>query len=191
MAAAPSSKNAGVSKTVLFLAMLFSLCVGFYAGSFLTALHSSPKADGHAADQIPAELTAELRRLEGLSRKEPGNADVWINLGNLYYDLHQHEEAINAYETALRLSPGVPDVLVDLGVMYRAVRQPLKAVECFDKALAVNGAHQFALRNKGAVLHYDLGKTQEAKEAWRALLRINPNAALGDGTKLSVLLQSL
>jgi len=191
MAATPFRNSAGISRTVLFLAVLFSLCLGFYAGSFVTALYAPSNSAKDAPGRIPPELAAELRRLEALTRREPQNAAAWTNLGNLNYDLHRHEEAIAAYEAALRLSPGVPDVLVDLGGMYRAVGQPRKAVACFDRALAVRGTHQFALLNKGIVLHYDLGQTLEAKEVWQTLLRINPDASLGDGTKLGELLKGL
>ncbi len=174
---APSGK--GISKTVFGVGVLFALLAGVFIGNLLTVgmLNRPRQTEG-----VAPEIQREIARWQKETQDKPRNVEAWNNLAFLYHDTHQHELAIRAYEESLKLAPGVPDILVDLGVMYRAVGQPQKAVSCFDQALQKNPAHQIGLLNKGVVLRYDLKDNQGAKAAWQALLRINPKAAMSDGT---------
>ncbi len=179
----------GVSRTIWAVSVLFALLVGVYIGNLATVSmldRSRPAAEG-----VAPEIQQEIAKWQKETERNPRNVDAWNNLAFLYHDTHQHELAIRAYEESLKLAPGVPDILVDLGVMYRAVGQPQKAIACFDQALQKNPAHQIGLLNKGVVLMYDLKDTAGAKAAWQALLRVNPKAAMPDGTPVSTLVQKM
>ncbi len=182
------SAVSGVSRTVWCVSVLVALLAGVYIGNVLTVtvLHAPKQAEG-----IPPEVQRDIARWQEKTRENPRDAGAWNNLAFLYHDTHQHEAAIRAYEESLKLVPDAPDILVDLGVMYRAVSQPQKAVACFDRALRQNPAHQIGLLNKGVVLYFDLKDAAGARAAWQELLRINPKAALPDGTPVATLLQRM
>ena len=168
-------------------AVVLAFFLGGYAGSLVTK-HFGKGGVEH--QQVSPEITAEIQRLETLTGKEPGNLSAWTSLGNLYFDTHQHEKSIYAYERSLSLNPKDPDVLTDLGVMYLSVHQAQKALDSFDKAISIDPRHQIAHLNKGFAL-IEMGRKSEARTSWQKLLQLNPRAALKDGTPVSTLIRDM
>lgn len=141
---------------------------------------------------IPAELARHIADMEREASQNPGKAETWIRLGNLYFDSGvNNQKAIAAYQQALNISPQNADVLVDMGIMYREEKNFEKALECFRKASQINPGHINALFNEGVVLNTDLHKHGEAADVWRRVLEINPEAKTPDGIKLEDLIRSL
>jgi tetratricopeptide (TPR) repeat protein len=130
---------------------------------------------GGAAPAAPA-LPSQIAALEGLAAKEPQNAQLWIQLGNLYFDSHQYQKSVDAYAKALAIQPNNPDVLTDQGVMYRELKQVDKAVENFEKAQQVAPAHVQSAFNLGVVYAYDLNLPDKAAAAWNKVLTLAPNS---------------
>lgn len=182
------TQRAGVSKTMFILAVVLAFFLGGYTGSLLTK-HLG-KGGAVAEQQMPAEIAAEIQKLEALTRQDPNNLSAWTNLGNLYFDTHQHEKSIIAYERSLSLNPNDPDVLTDLGVMYLSVHQAQKALDSFNKAISINPKHQIAHLNKGFAL-IEMGRKNEARMSWQALLQLNPKATLKDGTPISTVIRDM
>lgn len=144
-----------------------------------------------AQQSMPAELARHITNVEKEALQNPGNAETWIKLGNLYFDSGvNNQKAIAAYQQALNITPQNADVLVDMGIMYREEKNFEKALECFRKASQIDPGHINAIFNEGVVLNTDLHKHGEAAEAWRRVLKINPNARTPDGTKLEDLVRS-
>ena len=82
-------------------------------------------------------------------------------------------------------------MLVDCGVMYRQAKNFDNALEYFKKALAIDPEHQNALFNSGIVLYFDLDRKEEALNAWRKLVKINPNAKTPSGDLVTKLITDL
>ncbi|MCK5837797.1 MAG: tetratricopeptide repeat protein, partial [Desulfobacula sp.] len=108
-----------VKKQTLVMAVLLSLCVGFIAGtiyaSFKLALDKQEPPPGHAAlnkNQTGGqpvnsiEFSAKILPLEQYLKQHPEDAEAWTQLGNLFFDLNQVKEAIDAYEKSLAIEPG-------------------------------------------------------------------------------------
>jgi tetratricopeptide (TPR) repeat protein len=136
-------------------------------------------------------MAQKITELEKAALRNPGDATIWTNLGNLYFDAGMTKEAISAYERSLQLTPDNPDVITDLGIMHRDAGNFAKAVECFRKAAALDPRHENALFNQGIVLYYDLGQREEAERVWRRLLEINPGARTPDGRPVSEMIKHL
>ena len=51
-----------------------------------------------------------------------------------------------------------------------------------------NAAHQQSRFNKGIVLHFDLGRTEEAVKSWESVLALNPNYKTANGMPLQDLI---
>jgi len=200
----PSKKQGYVKNENLILSILIALAVGFVGGVFFSVYRSPamappPAAQGGMPPQGqqqasgPMPLTPEKRaQIEGLktmAAKAPDNPEAWIQLGHIYFDTGQPNDAIEAYEKALALAPDNANVLTDLGVMYRRTKQPKKAVESFDKAVQVDARHEIARFNKGIVLLHDLDDTEGAVAAWQSLVDINPNAKAPNGQPVQMLIQ--
>lgn len=182
-----------VKKETMLIAIAITFLLGFLTGTIFTVYKLGPSktSAGQPAahpDQQGITLTDEQARalaaLETEVGKNHANGEAWTSLGNLYYDTNQVKKAIDAYSHALDHLPANADILTDLGVMYRLDHQPDKAIESFDKAIQTNPRHEPARLNKGIVLLYDLGRAQDALQAWQELLAINPNATTANGKSL-------
>jgi len=178
-----------VKKETMLIVVLISLLVGFLGGVMFSAYKSgsdSGQAPSSASRGVPATpsippaLAQRMLSLEQAVAKDPADVESWTQLGHVYFDTDQFEQAIRAYLKSLELRPDNPDVLVDMGVMYRRSGQPEQAIASFDKAIVVRPEHETAWFNKGIVLFYDLGDREAAMQAWQQVLQINPDAKAGD-----------
>lgn len=192
------------SKGEFFGAVVAALAVGFFLGSMFMELRQSaaPSAapaarqsgEQAAAPEQPAvspDLLAQISEMEIATAKKPGDQPGWVALANAYFDAHQPQKAIGAYEKAVGIGPVGPDVWTDFGIMYRQAEQPLKAVQCFDTALKLEPNHQNALFNKGVVQLHDLRDRAGALASWRLLLKVNPGAKDPGGQPVQSLVDQL
>jgi len=156
-----------------------SLLIGFVGGVAYGIYKSGTIADPHqqtAPAAMDAQLQEKIDELQAQARDNPDDPQAWIQLGHLYFDANQGENAIDAYEKALALRPDDANVWTDLGVMYRRSGSPEKAVDAFDRAMHLDPSHEISRFNKGIVLFHDLKDQQGALAAWKQLLALNPDA---------------
>jgi cytochrome c-type biogenesis protein CcmH/NrfG len=189
----PTSKGDYIKKGNALIAVFCALVVGFIGGVALGVYKSMPSSGGiqSGSGSRIEDRSKMAAALEKEAAATPDSAAGWIQLGNLYYDADQHDEAIAAYRKALALAPGNADVWTDLGVMYRRKGQPRKAVEAFDQAAKVDPKHQASRFNKGVVLLHDLEDVPGAIAAWEELIRINPVATTPSGQSVDELLRHI
>ena len=91
--------------------------------------------------------------------------DYWI-LAEGYKSRGQVQEAISAYEAALRESGNKSEILCNLGGLYRSVGDVRQAAECYRRAIVANPSAQ--LPHKAlALLMISTGRSAEAVEELR------------------------
>ena len=181
------SRTIRLSSAYLLAALAFT--AGILFGTMLTGTSSTPTEIQQVSADTGNKLAHALE-LEELVRKNPQDVDSLIHLGNVYYDVEKYQDAVTAYEKALAVKPDNPDVLTDLGTMYRALGQLDLALARYNKAITFNPKHQNARFNKCVVL-LDMGRKEEAKAAWEALVAVIPNAVAPDGTPVSAKIKQL
>ncbi|HEV7498734.1 MAG TPA: tetratricopeptide repeat protein [Vicinamibacteria bacterium] len=115
----------------------------------------------------------EVKTLENLAVREKQNAQVRIELGNLYMDHAQYDDASRWYKEALALKPEDNDVRVDLGASLLNLGRVPDALAEFDQALQKDPAHKKAAFNKGLAL-MQAGRAKEAVAVWDGLLKRYP-----------------
>lgn len=108
-------------------------------------------------------------------KAEPKNALLLYKIGNLYYDAQQYPEAVNYYESSLKINPNATDVRTDLGTAYHLVGQPDKAIQEFEEVLKIDDKYANALFNEGMVKWQDKMDIQGAVASWKRLLATNPD----------------
>jgi cytochrome c-type biogenesis protein CcmH/NrfG len=189
----------------MYLIAIVALSLGFLAGVLYTSNRMASDAPAPQKMQPPQNMPSTpsmpgaqpsanmpltkaqsdtLAMLEQATKTNPDNVQAWTQLGHFYSDSDRYENAIEAYKKSLALDPDRPDVWTDMGVMYRRSGKPEKAIESFDRALSLNGRHETALYNKGVVLMHDLNDLDGAMVAWKALVKINPDAQTPDGRRI-------
>jgi cytochrome c-type biogenesis protein CcmH/NrfG len=180
-----------VKKSTMMTVAVMCLGIGFLGGVVYSAFTASPQHTPHGVTQDrPAnpDLTEKIAAWAEETKRNPANTSAWIQLGNLYFDTDQIDNAIEAYRRALQLDDNNANVWTDLGVMYRRGGQPEKAVASFDAAMQADPQHEVSRFNKGIVLMHDLNDPQGAIAAWEDLLTVNPFAMAPNGQSMDSLI---
>jgi len=133
----------------------------------------APRAAG-AQSPAPALDANEVKALETLAARDRGNAQVRVELGNLYMDHSRWDDAVRWYREALAVSPNQPDVLVDVGACLVNAGKPGEGLAEFERALKQSPDHKKALFNKGIAL-MESGRPKDAVAVWENLLKRFPD----------------
>src|SRR5512143_2269520 len=137
----------------------------------------------------PVQTKDDIKLLEDFVKKEPGNVNAWIRLGNTLMDNRRFAEAVDAYQKALALDPKNVDVRVDLGTCYRNIGKPDIAVTEYKKALEIDPRHANAHRNLAVVLADDVKDKVQAAAEFETYLKLAPNAP--DAMQIRQMVQQL
>jgi tetratricopeptide (TPR) repeat protein len=134
-----------------------------------------------ATGQQPRPLDeAQVQALRATAEKNPTNAAVRVELGNLYFDAERYPDAISWYQEALKLEPRNADVTTDLGVAYYYLNQPDRALQQFADALKIDPRHAKTLLNQGIVLAFGKQDLKGAAASWEKLLEVAPSSPEAD-----------
>jgi tetratricopeptide (TPR) repeat protein len=173
-------KRAGVWKTVFACTMILVLAAS--AGC-------RKKEDPRVAEVGTVNLDAlnEIENYKTILRKDPGNLQAHISLGNLYYDTGQDIRAIEHYGRALAFDPRNVNVRTDMAVCYRRSGDPDRAVEELKKAISIDPRHYQSRYNLGIILIHDKKDIEGGVRAWEALLENVPDYPYRDslGTEIA------
>ena len=187
-----------MKKETIILVVVIAFLAGFVSGATLAILKGKkgdqtvrvPQKPQMAPQEAPpppgpppAEVALKIDGLKEIVKKDPKNLPAWVELGNLYFDTNQPEEAIKAYTEYLKLKPDNADVRTDLGIMYRNTGQIDKAIEEFRKAAQIDPKHVNSRYNIGILLLHDKGDIKGAIKAWEDYLKVDPNSERGQRIK--------
>lgn len=107
---------------------------------------------------------------------DPKNAGIWFAEGSLALRDGRPREAVGLLEQGLKLEGNNAGAFFDLGNAHIQLENPGQALAAFERASTLRRDFWEAINNQGLVL-YEQGKTREAIERWRRVLRIKPSAA--------------
>lgn len=174
-------------KKETILLVVVTLVVGILGGVIFTNAKKNSAAPNQAPASAPAvNYQQNIKMLQEMVGREPGNRNAWVQLGHNYFDSNQPMQAIEAYDKALELDGNDPDVLTDQGIMYRRVGWFDKAIDNFIRANKLNPQHQNSLFNMGIVYNHDLGDKAKAKEAWLRYLELVPTGQGADKVRTMI-----
>jgi len=115
-----------------------------------------------------------IARLEALTARVPDDLDAWTALGDLRRGLENYEEALDAYDRAIRLTPEGDERLVDLyfarGICYQNTDRWNNAERDFQNALELDSERADILNylgyswvDRGEHLDEALGMLEKAR----------------------------
>lgn len=108
---------------------------------------------------------------------QPDYLDALGNLGLVWLDLVELDEAENCFRMALELAPERASMHYYLGNTLRQRRKIEDAAECYRKAIALDPGYEHAYLNLGVVLFES--NIDEAIVCYEKVLEINPRNAAG------------
>lgn len=121
----------------------------------------------------------KLQQIENIQERITANkatAETWKELGNIYFDTDQPEQAINAYARALAMQPDNADILNDQGAMYRQTGDFKRALVNFEKAYLLDPKNLESLYNSAYIYAFDLNNFPKALILWRQYLALDPKS---------------
>ena len=131
------------------------------------------------------KAVAEFRRALEIA---PAFFDVYMELGEIYRSLERYSEAIEAYESVLRIRPKHVEAMVVLGLTYERMGWKIdyvanyeKAVKVYDLAAKIDPTNDSALPLLGSA-HEALRNYDEALAAYEAYLNESVKAGLTNRT---------
>jgi tetratricopeptide (TPR) repeat protein len=191
LAVAPVMK----SESLVFAAA--GTLVGFLGGWIIGSQHTIARGPGAAiaaspppaaapAAGAPAAPTLDRAKVQAATNRassEPANPAPRVELGNLYFDAEQYQEAARWYEAALAIDPSNADVSTDLGVSFYYLNQPDRALAQFDRSLKINPKHSKTLLNLGIVRAFGKQDLQGAAKAWQEVIAVAPSSPEGQAAR--------
>jgi cytochrome c-type biogenesis protein CcmH/NrfG len=147
---------------ISFICVLFGFVLGVWVMNYL----------GTRENPVVRDSERQIPLLKSMLQKNPNDLQALIEQGNIYFDTHRYQEAIDAYSKALAIDPRNPDVRTDLGIMYRELKRFDEALNAFRRAAQDDPAHLNSRFNIGIVLKYDKGDFPGAIQAWEEFLKV-------------------
>ena len=134
------------------------------------------RAFDDASRALRSGRTEEAERAyRALANANPELGGPHANLGLIYRQAGKLAEAVNEFETAVRLSPRQPVYLNQLGITYRQKGDFAKARDAYQKALALDPGYAGATLNLGILFDLYLGDPQRALDLYGRYLSLAPN----------------
>ena len=100
---------------------------------------------------------------------------TWTKIGVAYHHVFAMDEAMKAYQMALRIDSHNADALNNIGAVYHAKRDYKKAAKFYKKALKYNPRSAAVYCNLGTTYFAD-HKYKDAEKAYGHAFAIDPNA---------------
>jgi cytochrome c-type biogenesis protein CcmH/NrfG len=181
--------------TQAYLLAIICLVVGVAIGYLLRGSESqsaTPSAASVSPEQVPAGAMGmgtqqptpeQMRRMADKQaepllaqlKTNPTDPQLLYNIGNVYYDTQQYQEAIKYYEQSLSVNPKAEDVRTDMAVAYFYSDDVDKALSELAVVLKQNPTHPNALFNQGMIRWKGKMDIAGAVSSWKTLLQVNPN----------------
>ncbi len=127
-----------------------------------------------AVPPVDETRAAELRQA---AEQSPGDAQVRVDLGNLYFYAQRFEEAVPWYEAVLELDPGQIDVSTDLGLAYYYLEDTERALAQFDRSFDIDPEHPKTFLSLGMVRAFGNRDLDGAMAAWEEVVRVAPGSS--------------
>ena len=123
-------------------------------------------------------LDAAISSYQSAYKLNPNDIDVYLNLGNVFFEKGSYDNALIVYKKALETSPHNARLHCNLGYLYWGKGNIEEAIKEYEKAIKYDNTYDIAYNNLGVIYLDDLGRVKKAIELFEAARKYNPNYAL-------------
>lgn len=103
-------------------------------------------------------------------------SNMHAEVGDIYFNLGLYAPAIDEYKRALTLNPTYADIQTKLGIAQRENGALQESAKTLRDAIKISSRYHQARVQLGVTL-FAMGKKAEAKKAWQATLKVDPENA--------------
>ncbi len=129
-----------------------------------------------SGDDTMRKVDEEIGFLVGEIKKNSANPDLFFRMGTLCLKRERHADAIDAFESCLKIRPEYPEVNYLLGNAYISHKQYEIAARYYMKSLRSNPNHAPTLYNI-ALCYAETGLKDKAIQAFRKFHAIEESVA--------------
>jgi len=147
------------------------------------SISSDIREDYRYALQLLADGQTEsgIELLVDVTDRIPDATAPFVDLGIAYGQSGDHEQAVQAFQSALAATPDHPVAHNELGIAYRRLGQFSDARASYEQALAIYPGFHYARRNLAVLCDLylaDLGCAQEHYENYQSFVHDDPEVAM-------------
>ncbi|MFX1449569.1 MAG: tetratricopeptide repeat protein [Promethearchaeota archaeon] len=121
-------------------------------------------------DEVQIISSPDGQKLTILFETDPKKKETWYDKGYALSQHQRYDEAIEAYQKALKIDPKYASAWYSLGIAYAVMRDDKKAVETFRKVLELEPKNSDAWYLLGTEL-YHLKNKEEAENALKTAVK--------------------
>ncbi len=126
------------------------------------------------------DLDAAISSYQHAYSLNPSDIDIYLNLGNVFFEKGSYDNALIVYRKALESSPHNARLHCNLGYLYWGKGNIEEAIKEYEKAIQYDNTYDIAYNNLGVIYLDDLGRVKKAIELFEAARKYNPNYALAN-----------
>lgn len=104
------------------------------------------------------------------------SGEVYCNLGAVFTQTQQFQEAVNAYQEALKIQPNFMATYHNFGNLLKNLKKYNEALQVFIMGVKQN-PNDYNLHNNIGMVYESLGNNTQAIEAYKNAVRVNPKFA--------------
>ena len=101
--------------------------------------------------------------------------DAWFNMGTSYYNMGDHQKALESYNKAVGVKPADARSWYSMGLAYEKMNKTREAVQSYEKAVAVFPGYLDAYFNMGMALVKTKDKAAAVK-AFEKVIELAPSS---------------
>lgn len=183
------------------MCVVIGLALGYlFRGSASNAVPAAPVAQAAStrATTAPAQMPSldqmkqmadkQAEPLLAKLKSDPNNSDLLNQVGTIYKATHQFKEATSYFEKAVQANPKNNLARTDLASCLYYEGDVDGALKQLQEALVYNPKDANSLFNLGMIRWKGKGDTTGAAEAWKQLLKSNPQLDAPKKTEVEKLL---
>jgi tetratricopeptide (TPR) repeat protein len=125
-------------------------------------------------------LDAAICSYQNAYNLNPNDIDIYLNLGNVFFEKGAYDNALIVYKKALESSPHSARLHCNLGYLYWGKGEIEEAIKEYEKAIKYDSTYDIAYNNLGVIYLDDLGRVNKAIELFKSAKKYNPNYALAN-----------
>lgn len=126
------------------------------------------------------DLDAAIASYQNAYSLNPKDIDIYLNLGNVFFEKGSYDNALTVYKKALEFMPHNARLHCNLGYLHWGKGNIDEAIKEYEKAIKYDNTYDIAYNNLGVIYLDDLGKVQKAIELFEKARTYNPNYALAN-----------
>ena len=122
-------------------------------------------------ETLPEDVEPEVKidMLEAMADNYPEDANIYFELGNIYYDELMPSDAVRNYEKALELDPDMNAARVNLAMLLAESAEPDSARSLLIEAIEVDPTDAKAYNNLGMIYYTEMDVDMAVKYFNKAL----------------------